>query len=742
MTYKPKPINTSNVQLPQELEDLTELLSENTHEIWAQGRINDGWTYGKVRNDESLEHPCLVPYDQLSESEREYDRNTAMEALKTIQHLGYQIIPPTGGSSNIDYQDEVRRTILRMEDKSLDFRALQEIWQTRSKDFWKQSPNTYRVLGKRFLSMAENLLAYDVLSEGLETWPRDLQLQQLLGLGLARGGSPLKANQTAQNLIRDGHDDFETLSLLGRTHKDLWQKESDKEAREEQLRLAYEAYETAYNKAGDPYPGINAATLALFLGDLKNAHRIGEHVYQLSLKEAEGSEPSYWTEATLGEVSLILGKLEEARAYYSNAGRLGKGDFANLNSTRQQARLLLQYLGEAPDWLDSCFALPRIVVFSGHKIDRPELSSSRFPTHLEAEVKKRIVERLNQLDPEIGYACASAGADILFLEAMLERNAEINIVMPFEKEAYIKTNVDVVLGADWENRFEKVLSQANSIIYANDYPALDNTVLLEFTSMILDGVAKLRSQVYDTSLTALAVWDGQADDTPGETYAMLQHWRKFERQIEIVEMPTIAGNDLVVIPSISTVVPEITRDFPQEIRVMFFADVVGFSKLTEQDVPFFVQEFVGHIASEIERSPYKPLHQNTWGDAFYFVFPSVLEAAHFALSTRDLIRDTNWEQRGLSSALNMRISLHSGPVYRFTDPMIQKINFSGAHVNRAARIEPITPPGQVYASEHFAALIVASNVAEITCDYVGTLPLAKGYGTFPMYHVRRSHEPE
>ena len=68
MTYKPKPINTSNVQLPQELEDLTELLSENTHEIWAQGRINDGWTYGKVRNDESLEHPCLFPYDQLSES--------------------------------------------------------------------------------------------------------------------------------------------------------------------------------------------------------------------------------------------------------------------------------------------------------------------------------------------------------------------------------------------------------------------------------------------------------------------------------------------------------------------------------------------------------------------------------------------------------------------------------------------------------------------------------------------------
>ena len=742
MTYKPKPIDTSDVQLPEELESLTELLSENTHEIWAQGRINDGWTYGEVRNDENLEHPCLVPYDQLPESEKAYDRNTAMEALKTIQHLGYQIIPPTSGSGSADYQDEARKIILRMEDKSLDLHALQEIWQTRSKDLWRQVPDTYRILGKRFLGMAENLLAYDVLSEGLETWPRDLQLQQLLGLGLARGGSPLKANQTAQNLINDGHDDSETLSLLGRTHKDLWQKESNGEAQEEQLRLAYEAYETAYNKAGDPYPGINAATLALFRGDLENAHRIGEHVYQVSLEDAEGSEPNYWTEATLGEVSLILGKLEEARTYYSSAGALGKGDFANLNSTRQQARLLLQYLGEAPNWLDNCFALPRIVVFSGHRIDRPALSYSRFPSHLETEVKKRIVKHLNQLGPEIGYACAAAGADILFLEAMLERNAEINIVMPFEKEAYIKTSVDVVPGDDWKDRFERVLAQANSIIYANDYPALDNTVLLEFTSLILDGAAKLRSQVYDTDLTALAVWDGQADDKPGETYAMLQHWKQFNRQIEIVDMPVIETNNPVVVPNISTVAPEIMLDFPQEIRVMFFADVVGFSKLTERDVPFFVQEFVGHIANEIERSPYKPLHQNTWGDAFYFVFSSVLEAAHFALSTRDLIRDTDWEQRGLSAALNMRISLHSGPVYRFTDPMIQKINFSGSHVNRAARIEPITPPGQVYASEHFASLIVASNVAEITCDYVGTLPLAKGYGTFPMYHVRRSHEPE
>jgi hypothetical protein len=92
MTYKPKPIDTSNIQLQKDILDLREKLAENIHEIWAQQRIIEGWTYGKERNDKRKEHPGLVPYSQLSESEKEYDRNTAIETLKTITSLGYTII--------------------------------------------------------------------------------------------------------------------------------------------------------------------------------------------------------------------------------------------------------------------------------------------------------------------------------------------------------------------------------------------------------------------------------------------------------------------------------------------------------------------------------------------------------------------------------------------------------------------------------------------------------------------------
>ena len=90
-TYTPNPINTINVELSEELLELVELLAENTHDNWAAGRIAEEWIYGPVRNDELKQHPCLVPYNELPDNEKEYDRVTSMETLKAIQKLGWKI---------------------------------------------------------------------------------------------------------------------------------------------------------------------------------------------------------------------------------------------------------------------------------------------------------------------------------------------------------------------------------------------------------------------------------------------------------------------------------------------------------------------------------------------------------------------------------------------------------------------------------------------------------------------------
>jgi ryanodine receptor 2 len=89
--YTPQPVDTSDIELPPELLTLTERIAENVHDVWAVARITDGWTYGTVRNDASKQHPCLVPYEELSENEKEYDRNTAMETLRLINKLGFEI---------------------------------------------------------------------------------------------------------------------------------------------------------------------------------------------------------------------------------------------------------------------------------------------------------------------------------------------------------------------------------------------------------------------------------------------------------------------------------------------------------------------------------------------------------------------------------------------------------------------------------------------------------------------------
>jgi class 3 adenylate cyclase len=179
------------------------------------------------------------------------------------------------------------------------------------------------------------------------------------------------------------------------------------------------------------------------------------------------------------------------------------------------------------------------------------------------------------------------------------------------------------------------------------------------------------------------------------------------------------------------------QTFQSRIVAILFADAVGFSKMTEPQVPLFVEHFLGAIATLTKKFGRSVIASNTWGDGLYFVFDDVGRAADFALKLAEFTIATNWARKGLPPELSLRIALHGGPVYEFVDPITGLRTFSGTHVSRAARIEPITPSGQVYASEAFAALAAAERSQDFSCDYVGQTPMAKGYGTFPVYHVRR-----
>ena len=91
MNCEPKPVDTSDISLPEELLALTERIAENVHDVWSAGRIAEGWTYGEKKDAERKTTPLLIPYDQLPENEKDYDRNTAFETIKLIVKMGYRI---------------------------------------------------------------------------------------------------------------------------------------------------------------------------------------------------------------------------------------------------------------------------------------------------------------------------------------------------------------------------------------------------------------------------------------------------------------------------------------------------------------------------------------------------------------------------------------------------------------------------------------------------------------------------
>lgn len=89
--YKPNPIDTSGIEIPEDLKPLVEDIAKNVHEVWSKSRIEQGWVYGEVKDSVKKTTPCLVPYEELSEEEKDYDRHTALETIKVVMKLGYKI---------------------------------------------------------------------------------------------------------------------------------------------------------------------------------------------------------------------------------------------------------------------------------------------------------------------------------------------------------------------------------------------------------------------------------------------------------------------------------------------------------------------------------------------------------------------------------------------------------------------------------------------------------------------------
>lgn len=748
MAYNPKPRDTSLVRLDAALAELTEQLAENVHDSWAEQRLTEGWRYGPLRNDVSKEHPNLVPYEELPENEREYDRRSALETIRMLLALGYRIQSPdpkpgsaTAGGSRAS---EVLEQLSSMLSRGPRLQELVATWNGRNNEVWMSSEPLFRLLAEALLMIGEPLFAYDVANQGLEHFPSSARLRQFMGLALARSGASEAASTILMSLYREGHRDEETLGLLARTYKDLAEEAADSEKKLSHLECAKDFYSKAYELNHGFWSGVNAATMALLVGERLYASKLAQEVRTLCIEDLKrlkkAKEDPYWVLATLGEAALIMGQWGEAEDWYSQAAEVGRKRYGDLHSSLRNARLLMARLNASSSRIEECFRLPAVVVFAGHVMDQPDRRTPRFPVDLEPRVYCEIQQHLHNLDAGFGYSSAACGSDILFCEAILEKDGELHIVLPFEKSQFIETSVDQSPG--WKVRFERVLERAADVVVASESRIEGDDISYEYSNRLLYGLARSRAEQLETTLKPLAVWDGEPGEACGGTASAIELWRATGNEVQIIDPAALLRNEHPkaegrIQPAEQVQEPSLiaTQDFAPQIRALLFADAVGFSSLSETEVPLFVHHFLGLVGKLVHEISPAPLMKNTWGDGLYFVFTDVRSAGMFALELRDRVKMTRWSEKGLRN-LELRIGLHAGPVYGCIDPVTEQRNYIGAHVSRAARIEPITPPGNVYASQPFAALAAAEKELEFKCDYVGQTAMAKKYGTFPTYVVR------
>ena len=565
---------------------------------------------------------------------------------------------------------------------------------------------------------------------GLEQFPHAQELQYRAVLSLSRAGAQRRAMQMWQKFglhaNLEGGPNSENVAALGAR---LWREmalAADAKHRPAKLKEAAAQYETIYRCTQGTFPGINAAVLFELSGDHRRASEIAERVAeQCQGAIASNNEAAYQLAADRATANLLLNNLSAAEAAIRQAAGLAE-KASSIASTRKQLLEICKYKG-----VDTSILSPlknkSVIHYTGHIISVPG-TRGRFPADAERNVANRIRETLAGRDIGYAYGSLACGADIMIVEALLERaTAEINVVLPYEPASFRRESIGLG-GPAWLQRFDQCRKRVTVIQATEDEYAADAHVFA-YASKLAMGLAVLRAQRLSSDVVQLAVWDGRETEESAGTWIDIREWNA--RGLETIVIDSDGNLRAPSTPRSET--PSLPT---RKVRAIMFGDFVGFSKLKDRQMLTFFEHVMGCVARTLSRFDSHVVTRNTWGDGIYAVFDDLTAAARCALEVHSDLARVDLAALALPTNLGLRLGLDLGAVFEITDPILKAVGFTGSHVSRTARIEPNTPPGEVYVTETFAALLVLSRAADFTCEYVGLLNAAKGYGALRTYLLR------
>jgi hypothetical protein len=561
-------------------------------------------------------------------------------------------------------------------------------------------------------------------------------------LALVRGGAIEHARRLFAEWGLDARTDEDTLSLRARLLKERALRLSDARRRPA-LTQAAGAYFQVYQLTRGYFPAINAATLSAAAGNLDQARRIASQIEQIldgSERPDMGAEERFWRLATLIETKIHLGKFQDLPALVEQGLALDLGDqaFAMKTTVARSVMIASDAHGLDRSWLTP-FLPPRVVHYAGHMIDRPQ-APERFPASAEPQIAAAIAAEIARAPISYAYGSVAAGADILFAEACLAAGVETHLVLPCSTEDFMAASV-APCGEAWVSRARALLARSRQpdggvvCHYATEEALLDEPDLFAFGSRVAMGLAMVRARTMITSAEQLLVWDGKPSANGVGTAADQQAWAATGRPQHVIACGARA--DPVAAPAQSAKVTPPEAALGRQPRAILFGDFKGFSQIRDSHIQTFVSVVLGSVAPVIDAHADGLLLRNTWGDGLYLVFETPEAAARCALALVDAMNEMNWSLYGFPADMALRLGGHFGPVYEGRDPVTGALNFFGAQVTRAARVEPVTLPGSAWITEQFAAALAIDHGDEFNAEYVGELSLAKGYPAQKLFNLTR-----
>jgi class 3 adenylate cyclase len=542
------------------------------------------------------------------------------------------------------------------------------------------------------------------------------ELSYIAVLAMARMGEADQAMRLYQQSGLATAGDVDSQSLGARLLKDQALQDG---ASYSGLKRAAEAYAAAYRRSEDPFPAINAATLNLLAGDEERACFFA----QAALEAPSVAAPAdYYGAATRAEALAILGREAEAMKAIELALSLPGANVGARSTTLRQFELLARHRsgGHQLRPLIARLTPPAVVTFTGHIF--------RAHPATEEQLGAAIDRQLEALNIGFGYGALAAGADIVIAERLLARGATLNLVFPFREDDFIASSV-LPAGNEWLKRYYAVREQAAGISFATLANYVHDPAQFGYGATVAMGMARLRAQHLGTRAVQLAIWDGKAKGGPAGTGHDVEEWRSTGGSTFVVGAE---GLDRSIAYADGAVAPP-----DRCLKAFMFADFPGFTRISEDRLPHFWSRVMATAGEVLARYSGTLDFANSWGDAVFAVFDTAEAAADAGLALQAALLRIAPTELGLDRPTQMRVSLHFGPVYFGIDPITGRDTFYGTEISRAARVEALTPPGSVYASEPLAAVLANTSSDRFSATYVGKIDLPKGFGQYPLYALRR-----